>query len=39
MSDISIKGTIDEPLTEEEFDRLIDFLGQLGIFNVEVSER
>lgn len=35
---ITITGTLDEPLTEEEYLRLIDWLGQLGISNVDVKE-
>ena len=36
---ITITGTMEESLTEEEYLELIDYLGQLGIFDVDVKEQ
>ena len=35
---IEITGLMDQKLTDEEYQRLLEELGQLGIFNVTVKE-
>ena len=35
MGKVIIKGTAEEDLTEEEYMKLPDCLGQLGIFDVD----
>lgn len=38
MNNITITGTIDEPLNSEEYDLLIDTLMQLGIGNIKIDD-
>ena len=38
MTKVIIKGTLDEDLTSEEYEYLLDQLMQLGIMNIEIKE-
>lgn len=38
MKEIVINGTLDEELTSEEYDELLNILMQFGIMNVEIEE-
>lgn len=38
MKEIIIKGIIDEELTSEEYDELLDVLMQFGIMEIKIEE-